>query len=143
VGLFLPQPAERAAVEKFLNPVFCGVVDPHITQTVGEPMKSLCTGRNLRILLCVSLLACGGSGVATAAAAATVQEAAEHVQAALQSDPYFYGAHVTVSVEGDSVVLNGFVFSDWDLRDAVRIARGAAGGRRVIDNLSIKVGGRR
>jgi hypothetical protein len=39
--------------------------------------------------------------------------------------------------------LGGFVFSDWDLRDAPRIARKAAGDKPVIDNLSIKLGGRR
>jgi hypothetical protein len=40
-------------------------------------------------------------------------------------------------------VLQGFVFSDWDLRDAIRIATKAAAGRRVIDNLTIEVGGRK
>ncbi|HZE43081.1 MAG TPA: hypothetical protein VE058_04835 [Steroidobacteraceae bacterium] len=35
------------------------------------------------------------------------------------------------------------VFSDWDLRDAIRIATRAAGGRRVVDDLTIEVGGRR
>jgi osmotically-inducible protein OsmY len=65
------------------------------------------------------------------------------VKAALHADPYFYDEHVTVSVEQGAVVLRGFVFSDWDLRDALRIASKAAGDRRVIDNLSIKQGGRR
>lgn len=65
------------------------------------------------------------------------------VENALQSDPYFYGAHVTVSVESGTVVLQGFVTSDWDLRDAIRIATKAAGGRRVIDDLTIELGGRR
>lgn len=61
----------------------------------------------------------------------------------MSSDPYFYGAHVNVSVAHGNVVLSGFVFSDWDLRDALRIARRAAGGTRVIDDLTIEVGGRR
>jgi osmotically-inducible protein OsmY len=64
------------------------------------------------------------------------------VAAALHADPYFYDEHVTVSVEKGAVVLRGFVFSAWDLRDALRIARKAAGGKPVIDNLSIKLGGR-
>jgi osmotically-inducible protein OsmY len=66
----------------------------------------------------------------------------DRVEDALRSDPYFYGAHVSVSVENGSVVLQGFVFSDWDLRDAIRIATKAAGAR-VVDNLTIEVGGRR
>jgi osmotically-inducible protein OsmY len=40
-------------------------------------------------------------------------------------------------------VLRGFVSSDWDLLDAIRIASKAAGDRRVIDDLSIELGGRR
>jgi osmotically-inducible protein OsmY len=60
----------------------------------------------------------------------------------LHTDPYFYDRHVTVSVEKGSVVLRGFVFSGWELQDAVRIARKAAGNARVIDDLSIQLGGR-
>jgi osmotically-inducible protein OsmY len=61
----------------------------------------------------------------------------------LHADPYFYDRHVTVSVENGAVVLRGFVFSDWDLRDALRLAKQAAGDSQVVDNLSIKEGGRR
>ena len=70
-------------------------------------------------------------------------ELGERVKAALHADPYFYDEHVTVTVEQGAVVLSGFVFSDWDLREAIRIAGKAAGDRRVIDNLTIKQGGRR
>jgi osmotically-inducible protein OsmY len=71
------------------------------------------------------------------------QQLQRNVENALRSDPYFYDAHVTVSVRESVVVLQGFVFSDWDLRDAIRIATKAAAGRRVIDNLTIEVGGRK
>ena len=67
----------------------------------------------------------------------------KRVRDALHSDPYFYDEHVTVSVENGAVVLHGFVSSEWDLRDAIRIASKAAGDRRVVDNLSIKLGGSR
>jgi BON domain len=67
----------------------------------------------------------------------------KRVQLALHSDPYFYDRHVTVSVENGAVVLQGFVSSEWDLLDAIRIASKAAGDRRVIDNLSIELGGGR
>ena len=65
------------------------------------------------------------------------------VKDALHADPYFYDAHVTVSVENGAVMLRGFVSSDWDLRNAIRIASRAAGDRRLVDNLSIKLGGSR
>jgi BON domain len=66
----------------------------------------------------------------------------KRVQGALHSDPYFYDRHVTVSVENGDVFLRGFVASEWDLQDAIIIANKAAGDRRVIDDLSIKMGGR-
>jgi osmotically-inducible protein OsmY len=66
---------------------------------------------------------------------------AKRVQAALHDDPYFYDEHVTVSVEQGAVVLRGFVFSSSDLLDAIRIARNAAGDRRVVDNLLIERNG--
>ena len=71
------------------------------------------------------------------------QNLRKRVKDALHSDPYFYDEHVTVSVENGAVVLHGFVSSEWDLRDAIRIASKAAGDRRVVDNLSIKLGGSR
>jgi osmotically-inducible protein OsmY len=72
----------------------------------------------------------------------TDDELSKRVQAALDSAPYFYDEHVSVSVENGNVVLRGFVFSDWDLRNAIRIASRAADERLVVDNLSIKLGGR-
>jgi osmotically-inducible protein OsmY len=77
------------------------------------------------------------------AASVADEKLMRRVKDALHSDPYFYDAHVTVSVKNGAVVLHGFVESDWDLRDAIRIASAAAGGRRVVDNLSIKLGGSR
>jgi osmotically-inducible protein OsmY len=71
------------------------------------------------------------------------EKLAKRVQDALHTDPYFYDEHVTVSVENGAVVLRGFVSSDWDLRNAIRIASRAAGGKRVVDNLSLKLGGGR
>jgi hypothetical protein len=67
----------------------------------------------------------------------------QRVVLSLQEAPYFYDGHVTVTIEKGAVVLRGLVFSDWDLRDAIRIATKAAEGRRVVDDLSIVEGGRR
>jgi osmotically-inducible protein OsmY len=66
----------------------------------------------------------------------------EQVRAALLTEPYSYDEHIDVSVEKGVVVLRGFVFNDWDLLDALRIARTAAGDTPVIDSLSIEQGGR-
>ncbi len=80
---------------------------------------------------------------AALAAPSKNDELRNRVTAALHADPYFYDGHVSVSVENGVVVLRGFVFSDWDLRDALRLAKEAAGDSPVVDNLSIKEGGRR
>jgi osmotically-inducible protein OsmY len=66
------------------------------------------------------------------------RELSERVRAALHADPYLYDRHVEVTVEGNVVVLSGFVFSAWELQDALRIARKAAGDRPVTDNLSLE-----
>jgi osmotically-inducible protein OsmY len=76
-------------------------------------------------------------------ASVTDDQLRQRVRTALRTDPYFYDEHVAVSVENGDVVLRGFVSSDWDIRDAIRIAGKAAGGRRVVDNLVIKLGGGR
>jgi osmotically-inducible protein OsmY len=81
---------------------------------------------------------------ASAAAESATDEARRlRVETALRLDPYFYDAHVNVLLVKGVVVLQGFVFSDWDLIDAIRIANKAAGDGRVVNALSIEVGGRR
>jgi osmotically-inducible protein OsmY len=122
--------------------------------------------RNWVIQACFGVLVCGLMGVAarvsaqsapaptdsrTVSVATSTTQGADwvadeklrkQVKAALHADPYFYDRHVTVSIENGDVVLRGFVFSDWDLRHALSIARKAAGDKTVVDNLSIKLGGR-
>lgn len=73
----------------------------------------------------------------------TDEELQKRVQDALHSDPFFYDVHVAVSVEKGDFVLRGFVLGEWELHDAIRIARKAAGKRRVINDLSIELGGRK
>jgi hypothetical protein len=67
----------------------------------------------------------------------------ERVKSALEEAPYLYDRHIDVSMRDGRVVLSGFVFSDWDLRDALRIATSAARPYRVIDSMHIEEGGRR
>jgi osmotically-inducible protein OsmY len=90
----------------------------------------------------LSLVFCGDAAAATAYSIPDA-DLRDSVQYALHADPYFYDGHVQVSVDHGVVHLHGLVFSDWDLRDAMRIAGKAAGDRRVINNLTIVQGGRR
>ena len=63
------------------------------------------------------------------------------VEAALRSDPFFYDEHVTVTINNGVVTLQGMVFDDWDLRNALRIGRKVPGVKRVVNDLEIKLGG--
>jgi osmotically-inducible protein OsmY len=83
------------------------------------------------------------ASASVAAESATNEARRLRVETALRLDPYFYDAHVSVLLVKGVVVLQGFVFSDWDLIDAIRIANKAAGDGRVVNALSIEVGGRR
>jgi osmotically-inducible protein OsmY len=87
-------------------------------------------------------------GIAAASTAQDFQELAysdlrDRVQLALHADRYFYDGHVDVTVEHGVLHLHGLVYSDWDLRDAIRIASRAAGDQRVVNDLTIVQGGRR
>jgi osmotically-inducible protein OsmY len=121
--------------------------------------------RNFTICASIVSVACGLGGFtsrvdaqtmasrtasrSSAGAASTSQDAdsangelRERVAAALRTAPYLDSEHIDTSVKKGAVVLSGIVFDDWDLLDALRIARKAAGNRPVIDSLSIEEGGR-
>lgn len=93
----------------------------------------------------LGIVLCGAAATANAEKVYSIADAdlRDSVQFALHSDPRFYDAHVQVTVDHGVVHLRGLVFSDWDLRDAMRIASKAAGDRTVVDNLTIVEGGRR
>jgi osmotically-inducible protein OsmY len=100
--------------------------------------------RTMAFCACLGVLVCGAAAAATPYGYSIPDaDLRDSVQYALHADPYFYDGHVEVSVDHGVVYLRGLVFSDWDLRDAIRIAGKAAGDRRVINNLTIIEGGRR
>lgn len=57
------------------------------------------------------------------------------VEHALNDDKMFLATHVTVTVHDGVATLSGYVYDDWDIRDARRIARRVPGVKRVINNL--------
>jgi osmotically-inducible protein OsmY len=101
--------------------------------------------RSTAICACLGVLLLCGTAAAAAPHGYSLPDAdlRDSVQYALHADPYFYDGHVEVSVDHGVVHLRGLVFSDWDLRDAIRIASKAAGDRRVVNNLTLVEGGRR
>ena len=118
-------------IHAWLGAIVCGLICV-VTRASAEDAPAPITSR-----------AGGTEASTTQGADSTADEnLRKRVETALHTAPYFYGRHVTVSIENGVVVLRGFVFSDWDLRQAVRIARRAADDKTVVDNLSIKEGGR-
>jgi hypothetical protein len=123
------------------------ILRPKSTAMIEEQAMSISyTKRIMAICAYIGFSIYGLAGSAARADTPNVapdEELRQRVTAALHQDPYFYDQHVSVSVEKGVVVLRGFVASEWDLRDALRIAGKAAGDRHVVDDLSIEQGGRR
>ncbi|SPE20748.1 exported hypothetical protein [Burkholderiales bacterium] len=69
------------------------------------------------------------------------EELRQQVQTALHSDPYFFDAHVTVTVHDGVVTLEGMVLDFWDLRDAIRISHKVEGVKGVNDELELHISG--
>jgi osmotically-inducible protein OsmY len=92
---------------------------------------------------CLGVMLCGAAAAAPDVYSIPDADLRDSVQFALHADPYFNDRHIEVSVNHGVVHLRGLVFSDWDLRDAMRIAGKAAGDRRVVNDLTLVEGGRR
>jgi osmotically-inducible protein OsmY len=69
------------------------------------------------------------------------EELTKRVEAVLHDDPYFYDEYVTVTVKNGVATLQGIVFDEWDLRQAIRLAKRISGVKRVVNDLEIKLGG--
>jgi osmotically-inducible protein OsmY len=61
------------------------------------------------------------------------------VEKALQDDPYLFAPHIDVVTENGVVRLQGIATDAADMRQALRLARRAAGGRRVINAIDLWV----
>jgi hypothetical protein len=63
------------------------------------------------------------------------------VEQALQKDPYVFVSHISVSAENGVLRLEGVVQDPFDMLQVVRLARRAAGRRRVINEIEFVDGG--
>jgi osmotically-inducible protein OsmY len=110
---------------------------------VSETAMNFSLHRAGRIGALLSALLYGAAAVALSQSPNAVadEQLQERVEAALHADRYFLDRHVDVSVKDGVVVLRGWVFSAWDMRDALRIARKAAGDNLVVNSLTLVQGG--
>jgi osmotically-inducible protein OsmY len=95
-------------------------------------------------IVAASLLAVGAScgcssvhGPADSSQASSNAELAARVSAALRGNPYENDLHIEVFVENGAVVLRGLVEDEHALVDALAIARNAARGHKVINEITI------
>jgi len=65
------------------------------------------------------------------------REVTRRVEAALDSDPYVYAEHVSVTTADGVVTLRGLVGDEEDLRGTIRISSRVDGVKRVVDELEI------
>lgn len=65
------------------------------------------------------------------------EEVTKRVKEALDSDPWVYAEHVTVTTKDGVVTLEGLIGDEWDLRLALRISNRLPGVKRVVDNLEL------
>jgi len=63
------------------------------------------------------------------------------VEQALQKDPYLFVSHISVSAQNGVLRLEGVVQDPFDMLQVVRLARRAAGKRRVINEIEFVDGG--
>ncbi len=117
-------------------------------------MNISCRHGNRAKVTFVALLLCAAGGLPTRlyaqsqdgppksdSVAGSDDQLALRVKAALRADPDISDKHIDVTIERGKVVLRGFVFDNTDRRHAVDIARDAAEGRKVVDNIELVQGG--
>jgi hypothetical protein len=71
----------------------------------------------------------------------TDEEVTKQVEAALRADRYVFDDHVRITTKDGVVTLSGFVLDVWDVYSLKRIVRKMAGVKRVVDQLTIELGG--
>ncbi|HMB39925.1 MAG TPA: BON domain-containing protein [Wenzhouxiangellaceae bacterium] len=65
-------------------------------------------------------------------------DTALQIKAALMAEPDLAGSAIDVQIEDDEAVLTGFVGTEAQSREAVRIARGQQGVSNVVNRLVVK-----
>jgi hyperosmotically inducible periplasmic protein len=68
-------------------------------------------------------------------------ETANRVQLALNSDKVLYARHITIRADDGVVVLGGYVWTQPELLEAIRVASEVPGVAKVVDRIEIDRGG--
>ena len=71
----------------------------------------------------------------------TDEEVTKQVETALRADRYAFDEHVMVTTKDGVVTLSGFVLDVWDVYTLKRIVRKMPGVKKVVDQLTLELGG--
>ena len=101
------------------------------------------TGRHwllsaLAVSMLSSVVACSTTPYKTSEQQLTDKETATAVQNALNADTHIYTQHVTVQVDNGIVHLGGYIWSDFDMYEAQRIAESTPGVTKVVNEMELE-----
>ncbi len=68
------------------------------------------------------------------------RETVDRVQYALNSDKVLYARHITIGADGGIVDLGGYVWTQPELEEAIRVAESVPGVTKVVDRMQIDRG---
>jgi osmotically-inducible protein OsmY len=100
----------------------------------------------IRFMGLIALVASGAVACATGprkteAERQVDRETADRVQLALNDDQEIYARHISVRADGSVVSLSGYVWSQPDLEEALRVAQSVPGVTQVVDQLELQRNG--
>jgi osmotically-inducible protein OsmY len=111
------------------------------TQEVSDVYPVM--NRILRTVLAAAIVS-GAVACATdprsAAQRQTDSDTADRVQAALNSEKLLYSRHITIRADNGVVNLGGYVWTQPELEDAIRVAGLVQGVTKVVDRMEIDRG---
>jgi osmotically-inducible protein OsmY len=94
----------------------------------------------LAVVVC-GAVACATGPRKTEAERQVDRETADRVQLALDNDTGLYARHISVRADGGVVSLGGYVWTQPDLDEAMRVAAAVPGVKKVIDDLELQRNG--
>jgi osmotically-inducible protein OsmY len=88
------------------------------------------------------LILCGGVACTTGPRKSDAErqadaDTANRVQAALNADQELFARHITIRADGGVVLLGGYVWTQPELEDAIRIAGSVPGVTKVVDRMEL------
>ena len=102
--------------------------------------RRICSGLAIA-MLCAAIVACATGPRKSDAQQRADSETADRVQLALNTDKELFARHITIRADNGVVVLGGYVWTQPELLEAIRIAEQVPGVAKVVDRIEIDRGG--